>query len=455
MQHSRMQSNGASALDRLRNSQSGQYIFPIEPQFSHWSEEVQAWRNSAALLNQSLHMTDLYVQGPDVIRLLSDLSVNSYANFGRNKAKQIICCNEDGYLIGDSVLFGLEDDLVKIVGRPCVPNWVQFHAETGNYDVTVERDERRVDAPDAPRKTYRFEVQGPRAIEILNEVNEGGTLTTKFFNMGEITIAGCAARTLSHGMGGAEGLEIWGPADDGPRVRARLMEAGEKYGMRPAGARAYSTSAAESGWMPSPLPAIYTGDPMQAYRDWLPETAFEYVASVGGSFLSEKIEDYYLTPWDLDYQRVIRFDHDFIGRSALEAMQDQPHRKKVTLVWDHDSVLDVIGGQLGADGLPPKMMEWPSAYYATHQYDAVLSGGAQAGLSFNVCYSANERAWISLASVAPDLAEPGTKVSVLWGEEDGGTRKPHVERHRQVEVTATVAPWPIHKHSRENYRNQR
>ena len=240
-------SAGAAALDRLRHAQMGQYAFPIKAQFSNWIEEAQAWRTSAALLDQSLHMTDLYVEGPDVVRLLSDLSVNSYKTFGRNKAKQIICCNEDGYLIGDCVLFGLEDDRVNIVGRPCVPNWVQYHAETGDYDVTVERDERRLDAPTAARKTYRFEVQGPRAIEILKEANEGPPLTTKFFAMGEIRIAGCAARTLSHGMGGAEGLEIWGPVEDGPKVRARLLDVGHRFGIRPAGARAYSTAAAESG----------------------------------------------------------------------------------------------------------------------------------------------------------------------------------------------------------------
>jgi vanillate/3-O-methylgallate O-demethylase len=223
-----------SPFTMLYENQMGCYPFPIEPEYTHWAEEQKAWRGGVALMNQSFHMTDLYVKGPDVMKLLEAVSVNSYAKFGKGKAKQIVCVNYDGYLIGDSIIFGLEDDEVVIVGRPIVPNWVQFHAETGGYDVTVTRDERKLDDPDNRRLTYRFEVQGPLALDLLNKVNEGGELTTKFFNMGEITIAGCKAYTLSHGMGGAQGLEIVGPFDDGDKVKAAIIEAGKEFGLGPA-----------------------------------------------------------------------------------------------------------------------------------------------------------------------------------------------------------------------------
>jgi vanillate/3-O-methylgallate O-demethylase len=317
--------------------------------------------------------------------------------------------------------------------------------------VTVERDERRLDAPGASRKTYRFEVQGPRAMEILRAVNQGRELTTKFFNMGEITIAGCQARTLSHGMGSAEGLEIFGPAQDGETVRAALIAAGAPFGMRQAGARAYSTASNESGWIASPLPAIYTSESTRAFREWLSDTSFEAMCSVGGSFEPEDVEDYYLTPHDLDYHRVIRFDHDFIGRPMLEAMAEQPHRQKVTLVWDDAGVQALIGGYFG-EGLPTKMLEWPTAHYATHPYDQVLAGAKRVGLSTSCSYSANERAWISLAMLEPAFAAPGTEVTLLWGEANGGTSKPPVERHRQTALTARVEGWPINRMQRQTYR---
>jgi vanillate/3-O-methylgallate O-demethylase len=450
----RIQASGGNALFMMRNAQTGRYQFPVPPEFTNWIEEQRAWRESAALMDQSFHMTDLYVSGPDTIRLLSDLAVNSFAKFGRDKAKQLVCCNHEGYVIGDAIVFGLEDDVVNIVGRPVVPDWVQYHAETGGYDVTVERDERKLDNPDKPRKTYRYEVQGPDALKLLEKVNEGGPLTTKFFNMGEITIAGCKARTLSHGMGGAQGLELWGPFEDGAKVKAALVEAGEEYGLRQVGARAYSTAAAESGWVPSPLPAIFSGEGMQAYREWLGGNCFEGIASLGGSLETDNLEDYYLTPWDLDYGRVIKFDHDFIGRAALEKMANGPHRRKMTLVWNRDDVLKVFGAMMDDADLPAKYMEMPSAYYATYPYDRVVVDGKDAGVSISPVFSANERAWISLAILEGTVAEPGSQVSVIWGEPNGGTAKPNVERHRQMEVRAEVHPWPIHEASRKFYRSQ-
>ena len=437
----------------LQNSQVGPYVFPVAPQYTNWIEEVRAWRGSAVLLNQSYHMTDLYVRGPDTIKLLERVGVNSFKGFGRNKAKQLICVNPDGHVIGDVILLGLEDDEVLLIGRPPVSHWVAYQAEISGLDVTTELDFRSLENPDKPRRLYRFEVQGPRALDILAEVNEGGPLTTKFFNMGEITVAGCKARTLSHGMGGAQGLELWGPYADGDKVMARLIEVGAKYGMLRAGARAYSTAAMESGWIPSPLPAIYSGAAMQAYREWLPADGFEATASVGGSFQPDNVADYYLTPWDLDYGRVVRFDHDFIGRAALEKMAEQPHRVKVTLVWDKEDVLKIFAGMM-EDFPAPKLMELPAGHYAAHPYDQVLLDGEMVGISTYPVYSANERAWISLAMLRPDLAAQGTELSILWGERDGGTDKPHVEEHRQMQVRAEVHPWPIHEASREGYRRQ-
>ena len=83
-------------VDMLRNAPTGPYIFPIAPEFSNWRDEQEAWNKTAVLFDLSRHMTDIYFEGPDLLRLLSDLAVNTLANFAPNKAKQIVCCNADG-----------------------------------------------------------------------------------------------------------------------------------------------------------------------------------------------------------------------------------------------------------------------------------------------------------------------------------------------------------------------
>jgi vanillate/3-O-methylgallate O-demethylase len=139
----------------LRNVPLGPYAYPMKSEFTNWRDEQRAWRTTAVLFDQSFHMTDVYFKGPDVVPLLSELGVNTFSNFARGKAKQFVACNYDGYVIGDAILFILEDDEVSLVGRPIVPDWVAFHAVTGGYDVTVTRDERSVDN-DARRMTFRY-----------------------------------------------------------------------------------------------------------------------------------------------------------------------------------------------------------------------------------------------------------------------------------------------------------
>lgn len=127
-------------------------------------------------------------------------------------------CNPDGYVIDDVILFSLEGNRVLVIGRPVVANWVQFNAETGGFNVRVERDERSL-SNSKPRKT-------------------------------------------------------------GAEVKAAIL-------------------------------------------------------------------DYYLTPWDLHYGRLTRFDHDFVGRAALERMDSGHHRRKVTLVWNPNEVLPAQGSAYG------------------------------------------------------------------------------------------------------------
>ncbi len=434
----------------LRNVPVGAYVYPVQNEYTNWRDEQRSWRETVGLLDQSLHMTDLYVEGPDTIRLLSEVGVNSFATYGRNKAKQLVCCNHNGHVIGDMVLFGLENDKVNIVGRPPVANWIQFHAETGGYDVTFQRDERSISNPQ-PRKTYRFELQGPNAWALLERLNGGPLEKLKFFTMGEIKIAGRKIRALAHSFAGAPGLEFWGPLVDGPEVKGAIVAAGHEFGLRLVGGRAYGTCAVEAGWIPSPLQSVYTGEKMRSFREWLPGSSFEANASIGGSYVSRNIEDYYLSPWDLDYGRLVKFDHDFIGREALQEMVDRPHRQKVTLEWNAEDVLAVYSSQLhpGENG---KFMEFPTAHYAAHPYDMVTVGGNMVGLSTYPCYLAVDRQWISLAVVDQSVAKTGSAVTVVWGEPDGGSSKPGVERHFQKEIRAKVAPWPYVQAARESYR---
>lgn len=441
------------AVNLLWESQTPPAVVPhVVPEFSNWRDEQLAWRRTAVLYDQSHHMADLNITGPDALKLISDTAINSVANFPVDRAKQYVAVSPSGHVIGDNILFHLEEDEYQAVGIPPSINWLHYHAETGGYDVEIWRDDNSLYRKGDPR-LYRYQVQGPGAMDVIRAATGQEPPTLKFFHMTRLTIAGREVRALRHGMAGEPGLELWGPWADHETVHAALLEAGQQFGLTQVGGRAYHTNALESGWLPRPLPAIYSGDELTAYREWLSEKSYEATAPLGGSFHSQDIADYYVTPYELDYGRIVKFDHDFIGSQALQAMEQAgttTRRKKVTLVWNGEDTAKAYGSMFHP-GPGAKFINLPMALYDTFHFDRVEQDGRAAGVSTWTGYSANERAILSLAIIDADLAEPGTELTLLWGE-DTPSSKVQVEDHVQVPIRVTVQPAPLTEKARTSYR---
>ena len=438
---------GSNPARMLRSLPAAHYKVPFEAEFTTWRDEQRAWKETTVLYDQSHHMTDLYVKGPDVKRLFSDLGVNTFANFGKDKAKQFIACNHDGYVISDAILFGFEDDEYVLVGTPAAPNWVQYHAETGDYDVSVVRDERDESNPGG-RLTFRYQLNGPLTQKILEAARGNAVEHIRFFNMGRFDIAGVPVRALNHTMTGVPGqeltgLELVGPAEGGGAVLKALLNAGEEFGLRQGGAVSYVSTVFESGWIPSPIPAVYTDERLSGYRNWLPAAGLEGFASIGGSFASDDIEDYYTTPWDLGYGRTIKFDHDFIGREALERRESQPHRRKVWLRWNPADVARVFADNLyQGTASRPIGIDLPITSYTHFQFDEVRKRNRLVGLATFSGYTTNIDCLCSLAIIDETHAVDGTEVTLLWGQ-NPESPKPNLAPHVQTEIRATISTTPL------------
>jgi len=224
-------------------------------------------------------------------------------------------------------------------------------------------------------------------------------------------IAGETYPTLRHGMAGAPGLEIWGPYESYERVRDAILEAGAEFGLLPVGSRAYSSNTLESGWIPSPLPAIYSSEAERGYREWLPAKSYEATQVLSGSFDSDNIEDYYTNPYDLGYGHIIKYD---------------------------------------VEGPGYQVFDLPNANYGSSNFDSVIDAdGNVVGLSMFTGYSANERRGLSLATVDPAIPV-GTELRVVWGESKP-SGKTNVEPHIQKEVRVIVSPVPYAVTARTEY----
>lgn len=436
-------------LRMLRHSPANRFRFDYPDQITNWQDEQAAWRTTAVLFDQSHHMTDVYFTGPDVDRLLTESGTNSFATWAPNKAKHLVACTEEGRMIGTAVLFGLGENEVSVVGPTATANWLTYRAETQGYDVEIVRDERTADQPPGGhRRLFRFEIEGPTARAILEKAHGGPLDPVRFFGMTSFTLGGRPVRALSHtmaGVPGAEsmGMEIWGPWEDYRPCWDALVAAGEEFGLVLGGALAYYTGGIESGYAAQPTPAIYTAPELQGYREWLPGNGYEGKLSIGGSYAAPTVEDYYTTPYDFGYGHLVRFDHDFVGRDALQHAAEGPRRTKVWLRWNPEDVARIHASSLFDGEKRAKYLDTPLGRYSRIHLDSVLVDDRPVGVSTLCGYTVNIGSWMSVGFLDEAAAADGTEVTIVWGEEDGGTPKRNVERHVQTTLRARVSTTPL------------
>jgi vanillate/3-O-methylgallate O-demethylase len=405
----------------------------VEPEYVGWRQEQAAWQSSVAIMDLSYHMWDTYIEGPDATRMLRDLSANNYAKFAVNQAKQFVPVTEEGLLVGDGILLRRGENAYTLTGRPTAQMWITFHAQ--GYDVALTSD------PDCQRdrthrkKLFRYQIQGPRALELIESAFGAPIPETPFFHATPVTLDGRHFRALRHGMAGQAGYEFLGDQADAAAVKEALMRSGEPLGLVHVGALAYPSAQTESGWIPAPTPAIYTAPSLLAYRKWLSLNTPDGRQPIHGSFFSANIEDYYRSPYELGYGRSISFNHDFLGRDALEKSKVDIRRTKVTLVLDPGDTRRVFGDD----------------YVLTRASQRVEAGSALVGATEFSARNDPAGTILSLAVIDKEHAAPGAEVTVVWGDHPGPGTAPDADLGFP-RLRATVRPVPFNEWARANYR---
>jgi len=446
-----------NAVQLLRNSKTGMYVYPVvAPEFANWRDEQRAWRESAVLFDQTHHMDELIVEGPQAEEFLAYHGINSFGNFDLNRAKHYVPVTPNGHVIGDHIIFRERQDKFILVGRAPTSNWLMFCAAWGKWNVRLKYDPRSPSRPEGERVLrthYRFQIQGPDAPKVFEKMNGGPIPEIKFFHVDWINVGSRKVQALRHGMSGAPGLEIWGPYEDKSYVLGAILEAARAAGVNlvRCGSRAYSTNTLESGWIPSPLPGIYTGDGMLAdYREWLGADSYEAAGAIGGSFVSDNIEDYYVNPFELGYDFYIGWKkQDFVGKEALVKMKERKNRKKVTFEWNAEDVVKVIASAFKPGEDHYKWIDFPQPNYASTSADMVMNGDKMVGMSMFNGYSYNERCMLSLGVVDQDI-QIGDVLTLKWGEPEQ-TGKTSAEKHKQAEIRVRVSQTPYAAEARTNY----
>ena len=413
----------------------------IDPEYLGWRAEQHAWHDKVSLSDVSHHMFDTFIEGPDATKLLSDVSANNYEKFAVGQAKQFVPVTNDGNIVTDGILARTGEEKYILTGIPAAQNWVKYHGEKGGYDISFRTDPSTAFRGGKDPVLFRYQVQGPQARELVETLFNGPLPPSKFFHSIPVTLEGREFSALRHNMAGQDGYEFIGPWVHSTFVKEALLKSGEKFGIVHVGALAYASASVESGWIPSPVPAIYTAPELADYRKWLPLFGIEGKRPLNGSFYSDNIEDYYVSPWELGYGRSVSFNHDFVGRDALMAAKETAPRTKVTLVLDPAEVNKVLGDDHGY-----------YLTYARHRVELASSPGSLVGLTHQTATLDTAGTVLALTLINKEHATPGTEVTVTWGEHPGHGTDTEADLGFP-RIRATVAPAPYDAYAASQYRH--
>lgn len=397
------------------------------PEYTDWRDESMSWKDSCYIGDWSFLWARRF-WGPDVLRLFSDYSINSFATFAIDQSKHVVHCNDDGKVIHEGILSRVSEDEVILFGRGTF--LMDYYLRHGNYDVESEALDWHV-----------LQVSGPTALQVVEKASGQSLRDVKFMHSQVLRVGGHEVRALRQGMAGEVGFELQGPIEHIEDVRSAILTAGEEFGIRRLGGRAVFINHLEASFptiITDYLPAMYDEE-MREYREEflaaMPPASATF--NIAGSFESEDIRDWYRSPVELGWAKSIRFDHDFRGRAALEVEKAEPRRLLRTLVWNADDVIDVYSSHFQA-GEAYDYMEIPRDQRGFAYTDKVLVNDEEVGVSTSRGYSWYFRQMLSLCVLDVARAEIGTEVTIVWGN-PGSPQK---------EIRATVAPAPYKKDNR-------
>ena len=198
--------------------------------------EYHAIRNSAGVIDVSpLYKYDL--KGPDALRLVDRVITRNARRCAVGQVLYTPWCDEDGKILQDGCFQRLEENVFRASAAEPALSWFRVNAE--GMDVDIEEVSENYGA---------LALQGPRARDILQRISSEDLKTLGFFRLARTELGGVPTIVTRTGYTGDLGYELWVESDAAEKLWDVLFDAGEDYGIEPAGLLALDRTRLEAGF---------------------------------------------------------------------------------------------------------------------------------------------------------------------------------------------------------------
>lgn len=397
----------------------GEQLRPWE--FNGWKPESLSWKKSC-YIHTGLSGGLVCIDGRDADEFVQNLCTNSLKKFPEGSMRHAVMCEDNGLIAAHGILQRYDSGLYRhFAAGP----WAFYKGLNTKMDVNVWWEER-----------YLTQIAGPLSLEALQRASGEDLGDIEFLRYRNIKIAGKTVEVGRIGMSGNLAYEVRGPLEEGAAVFDAIYQANRDIGMERLGWRTYLVNHVEGGF---PQACWTFGMALvldQGFRDFVGPDHFALHSQRTGSFDPADVRSRMRNPFEVNWDSSVRFNHDFIGRAALERAASEPKRRTVTLRWNPEDVIDIYAS-LFQPGEEYRTIDLPTtptwAHGMLEHADRVLKDGKLVGVSSSTIYSYHFRECISMGCIDESLTTPGTELVVQWGDHGG----------RIKDVRVTVDRFPL------------
>lgn len=245
--------------------------FEMPVQYTGVTDEHICVREKVGVFDVS-HMGEFHVKGPEALDLLQFVTSNDVSKLVNGKVQYSCLPNATGGIVDDLLVYRIqEDEYLLVVNASNLEkdwNWINSH-NTFDAKLTNLSDDYALLA-----------VQGPKTVETLNALTELDLEGMEYYTFAMGSFANVPDVIVSAtGYTGAGGFELYVPNKGAVEVWKAVMEAGQKFGIQPAGLASRDTLRLEMGFCLYGNDINDTTSPLEAGLGWITKFTKNFINS--------------------------------------------------------------------------------------------------------------------------------------------------------------------------------
>ena len=246
------------------------YEMPL--QYAGLLPEHHAVRTQAGMFDVS-HMGEFYVSGPQAFDLIQFATSNDVGKLSPGKIQYSCLPNDEGGIVDDLLVYQLAEERYMLVvnASNIEKDWQRLSNLNADFGAHMENRSDSISL---------LAVQGPKATELLQTLTEVNLAEIPYYHFKIGSMAGISDVILSNtGYTGAGGFELYVANEDAEALWDAVMEAGQPFGLLPAGLGARDTLRLEMGFCLYGNDIDDTTSPLEAGLGWITKLDTDFVNS--------------------------------------------------------------------------------------------------------------------------------------------------------------------------------